>query len=112
MANNETSPVSPNPYQSAATKTEKPRQRNAVARTILFAIAFGCFTVAGVLWFFAETFETYTPYSAEKHWMISLPNGTGIWFDAQAGTIILISCIAIGISLLLWNVTPIRKPRP
>jgi hypothetical protein len=112
MANDETVPVAPNPYESEASKSEKPRRRNAVTRIVLFAIAFGCLSVAGVLWFFAETFEIYTPYSAEKHWMISLPNGTGIWFDAQAGTVILISCLAIGISLMLWNVTSLRKPRP
>ncbi len=112
MANDETVPVAPKPYQSTAAKPERPRRRSAVARIILFAIAFGCFSVAAVLWFFAEAFETYTPYSAEKHWMISLPNGTGIWFDAQTGMVVLISCFAIGISLLLWNVTTIRKPRP
>ena len=111
MANDETVPVDPNPYQSAATNPDKPRRNNAVTRNVLFAIAFGCFTVVGVLWFFAEAFETYTPYSAEKHWMISLPSGTGIWFDAQTGMVVLISCLATGISLILWTATPVKKPR-
>ena len=112
MADNETIAAAPNPYQPGAGKPDNPRQKNAVVRILLFAIALGCFTVSGVLWFFAEAFETYTPYTAEKHWMISLPNGTGLWFDARAGMVILISCLAIGVSLMLWTVTPIKKPRP
>ena len=112
IANDETSAEALNPYESVATGLQKSGRTIVVMKVLFLMIAFGFFLIAGFLYFFAESFETYTPYSAEKHWMIPLPNGTGIWFDAKTGIVVLISSLIAGTLLTLWPLTSIRKPGP
>lgn len=111
-ANDETSAEAPNPYESVASRPQKSGRTIVVMKVLFLMMAFGCFLIAGFLYFFAESFETYTPYSAEKHWMIPLSNGMGMWFDAKTGMVVLISSLVAGTLLTLWPLTSIRKPRP
>ena len=97
-----------NPFEATVQITNVVRRRGR-ARAFLLALSFGCYALAGVLYFCSQSWTFYTPYSAETTWEVSLPGRMTFWISTTLGLPALAVLISLGSILLLLGLVPWRN---
>jgi len=94
--------VDPNPYAPARDSSAQPLARARQFSSILMGIGFVLMGVALYMFFFAESFTFYTPYSVESGgWILHLPNGIDYSINSYIGVSTMIGSAILGIILLV-----------
>ncbi len=98
--------VDSNPYSSAQNSNPQPLARGRQLSSALMGIGFLLMGVALYIFFFAESFTFYTPYSVESGgWILHLPNGIDYSINSYVGVSMMIGCAILGILLLMISST-------
>lgn len=97
-----------NPFEATAQVTS-PVQRRRGARILMIALSMGCCSLAGVLYFYSQSWTFYTPYSAETTWEISLPGQTTFAISKTLGLLALAVLVSLGSVFLLLALLPGRN---
>ncbi len=85
--------VDSNPYSSAQNSNPQPLARGRQLSSALMGIGFLLMGVALYIFFFAESFTFYTPYSVESGgWILHLPNGIDYSINSYVGVSMMIGC--------------------
>jgi|GEM_PF-6547600 len=94
--------VDSNPYASTQNSRPQYLTRGRQLSSTLMGIGFVLMGVALYMFFFAESFTFYTPYSVESGgWILHLPNGIDYSINSYVGVSIMIGSAILGVVLLL-----------
>ncbi len=90
-----------NPYatnQSGSLRRLRGGKQKATVLMVTGSILLG---IASYLFFFAQSFTFYTPYSTTTDWVLSLPSGTDYSIHSYAGLSTMLGCFFMGLILVL-----------
>jgi len=73
------------------------------------ALAFGCYCLAGVLFFCSQSWTFHTPYSVETTWEVFLPGQTSFAIGTTFGVLALSMLVLLGSIFLLFALIPRRR---
>ncbi len=91
-----------NPYATSQNSSLQPGTRGRRLTSALMALGFVLVGIALYMFFFAESFTFYTPYSLESSdWILHLPNGLDYSINSYVGVSAMIGCAILGFFLLL-----------
>jgi hypothetical protein len=109
--------VDSNPYASPQNTSHQPVARGKRFTSALMGIGFVLVGIALYIFFSAERFTFYTPYSIESgKWILHLPSGLDYSINSYVGVSVMVGSATLGVLLLvvasvvklrsLWNRRP------
>ena len=99
-----------NPYatnQSGSLRQICSKMQKATGLMVTGSILLG---IASYLFFFAQSFTFYTPYSTTTDWVLSLPNGIDYSIHSYAGLSTMLGSFVIGSILVLTSIVMHFRP--
>jgi hypothetical protein len=91
-----------NPYESTQNTSQAIRARGNRLATALMALGFVLVGISLYIFFCAESWTFYTPYSIESsEWLLHLPNGSDFSINSYVGVSIMIGCVVLGSLLIM-----------
>ncbi len=97
-----------NPFEATVQITNVVRVRGR-ARAFLLSLSFGCYALAGILYFFSQSWTFYTPYSTETTWELFWQGQMTIEIGVTFGMLAMNGSVLLGSLFLLLALIPWRK---
>ena len=97
-----------NPFEATVQVTRGVRSRGRT-RAFLLALSFGCYAMAGVLYFCSRSWTFYTPYSTETTWELFWQGQMTPEIGVTFGMLALTGSVLLGSLFLLLALIPWRK---
>ena len=97
-----------NPFEATVQVTSGVRRRGR-PKAFLLALSIGCFALAGVLYFYSQSWTFYTPYSTETRWELFWQGQMSIEIGVTFGLFAMTGSVLLGSLFLLLALIPWRK---